>query len=136
MSLRRRRLIQVAVPLWLQGSIGQLAAGAEVMFRRVAVAKLAGTSHQSEVSAAPTELVRVFGPPTEEPWDSESLGAFYFQGQSEEVFVVYYRAYDVRRTEQLTRSFWGNATPVAFSIGAKTKARVAEFKAWFARQVE
>lgn len=100
------------------------------MYRRVAVAKLAGSSNQGEVSIAPRKLILVFGQPTDESWDSESLGAFYFHGPNEQAFSVYHRAYDQPRTDELRRSFWSQATPAEFSVGAKTEAGVAAFKSW------
>lgn len=100
------------------------------MYRRVATAKLAGSSNQGEMSVSPSKLVVVFGEPTDEPWDSESFGAFYFNGPNEQAFSVYHRAYDVPRTEEFKRSFWGRATATEFSVGATSEVGVSAFKSW------
>lgn len=130
MSAHRRLFAQAVAIFLVQGTTTSVAGGAEAMYRRVSVAKLGGTSRQGELSVAPNKLRQVFGQPTEEPWDSESLGAFYFQGPNEEVFAVYHRAYDTRRTHELKKSFWSRGSVAEFSIGAQEEAGVAEFKAW------
>lgn len=130
MNGRRRQFLC----FMLMAPFVRLAIGAEVIFRRVAVAKLAGTSLQGELSVAPRKLVQVFGTPTEEPWDPESLGAFYFEGLKAGLFTVYRRAYDVdaRSIAKLKQSFWAEGTLAEFSIGAREAAGVAEFQAWLA----
>jgi len=130
MNAVRRRLAQAAALVFAPSALVQAAAGADAIYRRVAVAKLAGSSNQGAVLIAPTKLIRVFGQPTDESWDSESLGAFYFHGPNEQAFSVYYRAYDLPRTEELKRSFWSRATDAEFSVGAKTQVGVAAFKTW------
>lgn len=127
----RRRLFAQAVALFLvQGTKTSMATGAEAIYRRVNVAKLGGMSRQGEFFAAPSKLRQAFGQPTDEPWDSESLGAFYFHGPNEKVFAVYHRAYDTPPTQELKKSFWSRASVAEFGIGAQEEASVAEFKAW------
>ncbi|WP_140637462.1 hypothetical protein [Methylibium rhizosphaerae] len=135
MNLHRRRLAQAAVFFLMQGWLAHLANGSDAVFRRVTIAKVAGTSKQGELLVAPSKLLQVFGQPTAESWDSESLGAFYFQGPNDEVFTVYYRAYDVPNTQRLKKEFWARSAAAAFSIGAKEEANVAEFKGWLLRQL-
>jgi hypothetical protein len=130
MDFVRRRLTQFSALALLPSALVKSAHGANAMYRRVATAKLAGSSSQGEFSAAPSKLVLVFGQPTDEPWDSESLGAFYFNGPNDQAFAVYHRAYDVPRTDELKRSFWSRATAAEFSVGARSEAGVAAFKNW------
>lgn len=105
------------------------------MYRHVNTAKLEGTSKQGELSAVPSRLVKMFGPPTDESWDSESLGAFYFLSPNDKVFAVYHRAYDTPRTQRLKKSFWSGSTVTQFSIGSLDKSGVDEFKAWLLLQL-
>lgn len=106
------------------------------MYRRVGEAKLEGTSKQGELSATPRRLVQVFGQPTDEAWDSESLGAFYFLGPDNKEFAVYHRAYDTRRTQKMMTSFWSETSTAPFSIGALDTSGVVEFKVWLQLQLE
>lgn len=105
------------------------------MYRRVNEAKPENASNQGETWAVPKRLVQVFGQPTDEAWDSESLGAFYFLRSDDKQFTVYHRAYDTRRTKKLIQSFWYETSTAPFSIGAIDRSGVAEFEAWLQLQL-
>jgi hypothetical protein len=81
------------------------------MFHRIDEIRVAPTVYivaEGDLTAVPSELVRVFGPPTSEPFDRESLGAFYFRGADEQPFMLYFRAHDLGwwSMRKLRSTFW------------------------------
>lgn len=107
------------------------------MYQHVQTARLSGTSNQGELEVAPRRLVEVFGPPTDESWDTESLGAYYFVGPDDLVFAVYCRAYDrsAKSIKELRVSFWRETRESEFSIGAHSAVGVGKFKTWISDQL-
>ena len=110
------------------------------MFRRVEEISVSATERvvkEGELAVAPSELVRVFGPPTSEYWDAESLGAFYFRGPGDQPFMLYCRAYDLTKHEvsQLRSSFWLDVDARSFNIGTLRRGDVGEFKIWVGQQL-
>ena len=91
-----------------------------------------GVGREGLVELSPKSLVRIFGQPSDESWDTESLGGYYFVSPDDRPFTVYYRAYDQSSVavERLRGSFWKHDSPHEFSIGALGQEGVAEFKAW------
>ena len=107
------------------------------MFRRVDKLVPAPVSKQDGLTVAPSELVRVFGPPTSELWDAESLGGFYFVTEDGQPFTLYFRSYDIdeKTITELRSSFWLEREDMRFNIGAVRAADVAGFKAWVTAQL-
>ena len=81
---------------------------------------------------APSELVRIFGSPTSEDFDRESLGAFYFRGPDEQPFMLYFRAHDLGwwAMRKIRSSFWLDRSPCDFSIGSLREGDVSVFTSW------
>jgi hypothetical protein len=118
-------------------SLPRSARAAGGSYRRVATANLRDISMQGEISLPPREVVRVFGAPTEEAWDSESLGAIYFEGPKGSLVTLYYRAYDLEpeQFKSLKQRFWKQSTPVELHIGARSEVGIPEFKLWLRAQL-
>jgi hypothetical protein len=130
--IHRRRLLALITGM---GASSVLSAGAQPVFKRVERANLGGTAQEGQIEVSPRRLVRAFGPPTAEPWDSESLGAYYFESERG-LFTVYYRASDLNSSamQELKASFWLQAAPIVLSVGARGNRGVQEFTSWlFAR---
>jgi hypothetical protein len=110
----------------------------EPSYRRESKVNLRGVSKESSIAVPPRALVEAFGPPTDESWDSESLGGFYFLSPEQIPFTVYYRAYDQSpaSVRKLRQSFWLESSPAEFSIGALSSSGVPEFKAWLRSRLE
>lgn len=109
----------------------------EPKYKRVSAAKLGGTSKEASIVVSPSALSATFGPATEEPWDSESVGGYYFVSTEQRVFTLYFRAYDrsPEEIQNLRAAFWADSKPVEFSIGSHGKVGVAEFREWLRAQV-
>ena len=109
----------------------------EPLYRRASTGKLGGTSKEGEALLSPKALVATFGAPTEESWDAESLGAYYFLSQAGRLFTVYCRAYDhsSRSVRELRKSFWVEARTIEFSIGSHGPEGVGQFIEWLTKRV-
>ena len=107
------------------------------MYQRIDKTPPLQLSKQSDIVACPSKLVSKFGPPTEERWDRESLGGFYFMGPTQEVFTVYVRAYDAGwwTMWKLRRTFWSSVGPVEFSLGSMPGYDVAGFQRWLTSEL-
>jgi hypothetical protein len=110
---------------------------ADSLYRREPKLRHRGISNEGTVELAPGALVAVFGQPTDESWDSESVGGFYFVSTDDLPFTVYFRAYDRSAGEiaKLRKTFWSQTSPVEFSIGALGQNGLTHFKQWLQSQV-
>ena len=106
-------------------------------FRREPRMRHRGIGREASIELSPTSLVKAFGEPTDESWDTESLGGYYFVSPDDRPFTVYYRAYDQPSVaiKRLRQRFWSESTAYEFSIGALAKEGTAEFIAWLQSQV-
>ena len=110
------------------------------MFHRVDEIRVPPTARivgMGQLNAVPSALVRVFGSPTAEPFDRESLGAFYFLGPGAQPFMLYFRAHDLGwwSMRKLRSSFWKELSAQDFSIGTVRDGDVGDFKTWVAEQL-
>jgi hypothetical protein len=110
------------------------------MFHRIDEIRVAPTVYivaEGDLTAVPSELVRVFGPPTSEPFDRESLGAFYFRGADEQPFMLYFRAHDLGwwSMRKLRSTFWLGREAREFRISTLRGSDVSDFKAWVAAKL-
>ena len=112
--------------------LAAMPATSQPSFRREASVNLRNVGRESSALVSPSALVRAFGSPTDEPWDSESLGGYYFVSSEQLPFTVYYRAYDHSSVAiaRIKKTFWSQPSTVEFSIGARGQSGVAEFTAW------
>lgn len=106
-------------------------------FRRESKMPAQAIARQGYVELSPSSLVKAFGQPTDESWDSESLGGYYFVSAEGKAFAVYYRAYDLPAPaiKRLRKTFWSETPKYEFSIGAVSKEGVTEFVGWLRSQV-
>jgi hypothetical protein len=97
-----------------------------------------GVGREGTVELAPKSLVRAFGPATDESWDSESLGGYYFVTPDDRPFSVYFRAYDQPPSliRTLRRTFWEESASFEFSMGALGAEGVPQFRSWLLAQVK
>jgi hypothetical protein len=134
MNRDRRQIVARSFSL-LMAAIVVHSAHAQERYRRVDKANLGGTSLQDSILLSPRKLVLTFGDPTPELWDSESLGAFYFEPGDGRVLALYRRAYDRADINQLRVSFWREIAEVEFSIGAVSSSGLEDFKEWLVQRV-
>ena len=100
-------------------------------------ANYALTSYRLTIKVAPTDLIRVFGPPILSDGDSESLGTYVFVGNEGEALTVYYRANDIdeRELKRLRSGFWRSNEIYPFSIGARAHTHATQFLGWVLNQL-
>jgi hypothetical protein len=96
-----------------------------------------GIGREASAELSPRALVASFGEPSDESWDNESLGGFYFVSSDDRPFTVYFRAYDQSppKIRQLRASFWREESAYEFSIGALSSSGVKEFVTWLHSRV-
>lgn len=106
-------------------------------YRRESRIRHRGIGRESSAYFSPHSLMTAFGEPSDESWDSESFGGFYFVSQDDRPFTVYFRAYDqsASRIRQLRADFWQEASLYEFSVGAISSVGVEEFIAWLQSRV-
>ena len=137
-SAMRRQMLCVSCLGAAQGLFLPLAMGSDSPYQRVDKVPRLPISKQGIVTAAPSSLVRAFGAPTDESWDSESLGGYYFTGPGGEFFSVYFRAYDesAASIRALRKSFWFDHAVTEFSLGALATSDIRGFHEWIDMRVD
>jgi hypothetical protein len=135
--LERRQLLRVSCVGVLSAVFAPGGFGGKAMYQRIDKTPKLHLSKQAEVVATPSGLVKCFGAPTDESWDIESLGGFYFSGPRDETFTVYKRAYDadVSTVRELRKSFWLGDEPQEFSVGSMRDYDVPGFSTWLLDQL-
>jgi len=93
-------------------------------------ADAAGTSLDSYLDIAPSDLKQAFGKPAAGS-DPESLGEYAFTNQRGEVFTVYALMQDAPEFVIAARkpTFWSSGKPYSFHIGSNG-GNTSAFKTW------
>jgi hypothetical protein len=142
MILSRRKAVGLPIGLLLGGIGLARMAASQPPFKRVAelepvTPNPSPTWRRGDVTLVPSRLVALFGEPTDESWDSESVGGYYFESLEGWRVAVYYRANDVEEPamSKLKKKFWASKRAFEFGIGAGKSANVPMFRDWIEKAV-
>lgn len=99
------------------------------MFQLNNDADVNGTCRQSEIMAAPTRLIELFGQPIECDGYKVS-GEYVFENSAGDVFTLYDWKYTTLYCQygMSPEAFWSQTTPVQFNIGGRGSA--SSFVQW------
>ena len=105
------------------------------MFRLNNDASVNGTCRQSEIMAAPTRLIELFGQPVECDGYKVS-GEYVFEDDEGNVFTLYDWKYTTLYSPEYgihPSVFWAQTTPVQFNVGGHGSA--SKFVSWLKAQL-